>query len=114
VSIDICSGAAGLRLGFFLIFVMALDEAQRAGLVATLRRPVEDHQRREDFLAAAGIVRIGMVDSARLVADEGAHAGQLVMGLLARQWTKIIKDLAALKFLGGEGDVIIEIEIAAE
>src|SRR6218665_3224710 len=105
--------AAGMALLCALIFVLALDEAQRAGLVAAFWRAVEDHERAERFFAAAGIVGIGMVDGAVLVLEEGAEAGQLVMGIFRGRLAVIVHDLAARQLLLGEGDVIVEVEVAA-
>src|SRR5215207_7278294 len=73
-------GAARLRLRRRLVLVVAAHEVHGRALVAAARRAVEDHQRADELLGAAGVARVGVEHLPRLVADEGAEARQLRFG----------------------------------
>src|SRR5690606_1253558 len=107
------SAATAMFGSLRLILIVPLNEMHRAVFVAALGRTVQNHQRTDPFFNATGIAGIGVIDRTVFILIEGAHAGQLIEGILRRKLVKIIEHPIVFEFILREGDVIIEIEITA-
>src|SRR5438105_1391676 len=99
--------------GSLAIFIMAAHPVGTAAtLVAALRHDVEVLIVDAEGIDAARIRRVGAEQLALRVLEEHAHA--LALGDAWILHDEVVEGFLALHFLGGEGDVEIEVEVAAE